>query len=102
MHFCFTTFPRGWRNGLVYRAFQFVKRHIRKNRRKRSRDGAHLPASRQACFSIPLPKLCMILSHHTAFHHDRCPTLVLWTRESMCRLVITGIHVSPAFLSIAP
>src|SRR6266566_3156952 len=33
MHFCFTTFPRGWRNGLVYRAFQSVKRHIRKNRR---------------------------------------------------------------------
>src|SRR5438270_10901837 len=33
MHFCFTTLARGWRNGLVYRAFQSVKRHIRKNRR---------------------------------------------------------------------
>ncbi|GHO50439.1 recombinase family protein [Ktedonospora formicarum] len=44
-------------------------------RSERSRDGAHLPLSQEVCFSIPLPKLCMILSHHTAFHHDRFPTL---------------------------
>src|SRR6266566_5289233 len=67
---------------------------------QRSRDGAHLPTSQQACFSIPLPKLCMTLSRHTAFHHDRSPTLAQGEQGSACSgLVITGIHTSPTILS---
>src|SRR5712691_9071268 len=43
MHFRLTTFPRGWRNGVVYRAFESIKRHMREH-------GRNQPALRCPCF----------------------------------------------------
>src|SRR5262249_51186649 len=47
------------------------------------RDSAHLPGSHRACFTIPLPKRSVIVSHHCAFHHCRqpwSPPGSVWTR----------------------
>src|SRR5215510_12770710 len=61
----------GVRELLAQCPLQPIKCHVGKDGREWSRDSAHLHDSHRACFTIPLPKRSVIVSHHFAFHHCR-------------------------------